>query len=154
MTSESKFVDILGQTITVGDCVVYPSQRGRSVQMTIGQVCGFSKSGIQIQRMETSRWGTVATRSKTIDTRTGKGINKYLGGHIKEEAYRRHKVTLERLGYQEFYRLHYPEQQDYEYVPTVFQDWVQSVEVPSAPVTVRNLKNVIKVDYDPTSEAV
>ncbi len=157
--------DWLGQEYDKGDRVIYAAGSGRSITMIIGEVVEIKVNGnVRIQPLKSSRWKQHSARTHSIDTRTGKRIDKYhdrnilSGGHYAENG-TNIKVeydpgnpggryfganTGRKYGYytEDGRRL---EHDDMHYVPTVHQPWVKEVrEDAPRPVTISVTANITK----------
>ncbi|MEU7570286.1 hypothetical protein [Micromonospora sp. NPDC049240] len=159
--------DILGNTIEPGDPVVYPQSSGRSVQMVLGKLVGYNGKTAQIQRDQGSRWGAGYQSTRYRDKRTGKRINPYESDeHWASRPHHRyvHKTTGEVVSEKELQDRHplvdpfsfaidpvnrptWEARKPYEreYVPGVLADHVEEYQEPLKPVTIHNVRNIIKV---------
>ncbi|MFC4089316.1 hypothetical protein [Micromonospora sp. GCM10011541] len=163
----SELKDIAGHTIEPGDTIVYPQMSGRSVQMVLGTLRSYNGKTAQIDRTEGSRWSAGYQRTRYRDKRTGKGIDPYASDkHWEVRAHHlyTHKETGEVISEEELERRHpykiewgytYSRQlsadtlarRQYErkYVPGVLKDYVEEYRNAPAPVTIQNVKNIVKV---------
>jgi len=152
---EGEFLtDVAGQEIRVGDYVAYPQMSGRSVQMVLGKLIEIDDKGrAKVVRMEGSRWTASYTRTKWIDKRTGKGIDRSNrkhqerhAGYIKDGEYYTHEEMFDGTGGAYWQATEY----GYRYTGPIYKDYVQ--EVPSEkPVLIGNVQNLVKVVYDDSS---
>jgi hypothetical protein len=99
------------------------------------------KTTVTVQPLKSSRWEQHYGRDRYIDTRTGKGINPWLDKHCASGGYRRDKSTGERVD-DSNYSLRYGE---YEYVPTVFKDYVKEIHEGPKPVTLTVTDNIVRM---------
>lgn len=142
--------DWLGQPYGPGDLVLYPAGSGRSITMVIGEVLKVNKSGsVSIRPIRSSRWKQHYGRSKYIDERTGKTIlNPYGAEHIESPGHYRNKTTGDEISSDHYYDLRRRDVvaalSGYEYVPTVFKDYVKFVVEPTKSVTVSVTENITK----------
>jgi hypothetical protein len=165
--------DWLGNDFGPGDTVLYAAQSGRSVTMVLAKVVSINeliydeetygfvridktpssviasalrnkaerKTTVTVQPLKSSRWKQHGGHTRYIDTRTGKGINPWLDKHVASGGYRRDKLTGERVD-DSNYSLRYGE---YEYVTTVFKDYVMEIHDGPKPVTLMVTENIVKM---------
>lgn len=152
--------DFLGREYEAGDIIVYAAMSGRSVTMVKAEVVEIKESGsVKVQPLESSRWQQHSGRHRTIDKRTGKGIDPYSGNgkHIKELSKMRHAVTGEEISGEEFQRrrewgyrgadrIDNQEYFNWKYVPTVFHDYVERIVDPVKPVTLTVTENIVLLE--------
>ncbi|MFY1686300.1 hypothetical protein [Plantactinospora sp. WMMB782] len=161
-------IDVAGQEIRPGDPVVYPQMSGRSVQMVLGTLVSYNGKSAKIERQEGTRWSAGYQRTRYRDKRTGKGIDPYAsdkGWEVKAHYLYTHKETGEVISEEELNRRHpivanwsaygYRGQNDaswaarhqYErqYVQGVLKDYVEEYRSAPTPVTIHNVKNIVKV---------
>jgi hypothetical protein len=137
--------DFLDQEFGPGDTIVYPAASGRSINMVAATVISINEKGtVRVQPFEGARWKR-SSRIRYIDTRTGKGIDPWLDEHIKQPPHRRHKMTGLKLTWEEWHRLPFLQQQDFEYVRVTLKDYVGTVDDGPAPVNLKVTKNIVKV---------
>lgn len=144
------FTDWLGQSIEVGDHVIYPAGSGRSITMIIGTVVGFNDNGsITLCPVKSSRWKQHHGRTRYVDNRTGKGIDPWSGSgkHIVEGGCHVRRSTGEEINDEDYYALQRSRgyrYDDYAYKPVVFKDYVERQDTPTTKVTVHVTENVTK----------
>lgn len=142
--------DWLGQEYDVGDTVIWAASSGRSITMCIGTIVKFNDSGtVTVQPTNSSRWTQHSETEKYIDSRTGKKIFAYSGGHIERDGHwlMDDGTELSYYEYQELMRVHRWQtsaQALVKYIPTQFKDYVQKVVIGPKPVTLRVTENIIK----------
>lgn len=146
-----RLTDIAGNTIEVGDTVVYPQMSGRCVQMVLGTLVSYDGSVAQVQRGSGSRWRASYGSTAYRDKRTGKGINPYANGNyphhkVKPRTYYRNVRTDEEIDTEEYYR-RYSDRRLWQqmYNPGVLHDYVEEYKPGPKPVTIRNVANLVKV---------
>jgi hypothetical protein len=158
--------DWLGNDFGPGDTVLYAAQSGRCVNMVLAEVVSINeqifdeeeyrfvpsdqatyfdsakrRTTVTVQPLKSSRWEQHYGRDRYIDTRTGKGINPWLDKHCASGGYRRDKLTGERVD-DSNYSLRYGE---YEYVPTVFKEYVKEIHEGPKPVTLTVTDNIVRM---------
>lgn len=139
--------DFLGNEYGPGDYVIYGQSSGRCINMIKAQVLEIKDNGsVKVQPLEGSRWTGHSRRSYSIDTRTGKRIDPWRGNgqHIKENSYyvdedgKRYSMEEHRnLPWQERAR------RKFNYVATVFHDYVETRTEPPKPVTISVTENIV-----------
>ncbi|MFD6636724.1 hypothetical protein ACFWDN_12975 [Micromonospora chalcea] len=157
-----KLTDILGNDISPGDKVIYPQMSGRSVQLTLGTLVSYNGKTAQIQREQGSRWSAGGGKWRAWrDKRTGKGIDPYAasGKHykVKPRDHWVHVETGEEISAEE-YRSRFPLRWGYynepqpersrwqhKYDQGEWHDYVEEYTKPAPPVTITNVKNIVKV---------
>jgi hypothetical protein len=157
--------DWLGNDFGPGDTVLYAAQSGRSVTMVLATVVSINelyeieyckwhriesdtivpadaerRTTVTVQPLKSSRWEQHYGRTRYIDTRTGKGINPWLDKHVASGGYRRNKLTGERVSDKD-----YSYSGEYEYVPTVFKDYVKEIHEGPKPVTLTVTDNIVRM---------
>jgi hypothetical protein len=160
--------DWLGNDFGPGDTVLYAAQSGRSVTMILATVVSINelifdegsygfvridkapdsaiannaerRTTVTVQPLKSSRWKQHVGRDRYIDTRTGKGINPWLAKHCASGGYRRNKLTGERVSDND-----YSYTAEYEYVPTVFKDYVMEIHEGPKPVTLTVTENIVRM---------
>ncbi|MFC3504420.1 hypothetical protein ACFOOK_26110 [Micromonospora krabiensis] len=162
MSDETVLKDITGNVIEPGDTVVYPQMSGRSVQIVLGKLLSYNGKTAQIERTEGARWGASYNRTRYRDKRTGKGIDPYASDkHWETRAHYlyTHETTGEVISEEEMNR-RFPltwgwesdrasrrKRQEFkgQYVPGVLKDYVEEYKDAPKPVTIHNVKNIVKV---------
>ncbi|MDG4783293.1 hypothetical protein O7614_26905 [Micromonospora sp. WMMD961] len=166
MSGETVLKDILGQVIEPGDQVIYPQMSGRSVQMVLGKLVSYNGKTASIERARGSRWDSSYQRSRYRDKRTGKGIDPYASDkhwEIRSHYVFTHKETGEVVSEEEMdrrypYAMNEPyysarnraahegrRQHESRYVPGVLKDYVEEYRDAPKPVTIQNVRNIVKV---------
>lgn len=140
--------DFLGNEYKPGDYVIYAQSAGRCINLVKGQVVEITDKGkVKIQPLAGSRWTSHTPNSYSVDTRTGKRINPWAasGTHIKDGSYYVAEDGT-RYSMEEHRNLHWKERtrQKFEYVPTVFHDYVETRKEPIKPVTISVTENIVK----------
>jgi hypothetical protein len=157
--------DILGNDIQPGDKVIYPQASGRSVQLAVGEFVSYNGKTAQIRREQGSRWSTGSGKWRAWrDKRTGKGIDPYAasGKHykVKPRDYFVHVETGEEISREEM-AARFPSRWGWTYLDEAQQaernkwqykhdsgewhDYVEEYTKPAPPVTITNVKNIVKV---------
>ncbi|MEV1109982.1 hypothetical protein AB0I95_15205 [Micromonospora sp. NPDC049751] len=161
--------DILGQVIEPGDQVIYPQMSGRSVQMVLGKLISYNGKTASIARTGGSRWEASYNRTRYRDKRTGKGIDIWAGNgkhwEVEPGSIYTHPETGEVLTQEELDERHplsvtwsaysYRGENDaawaarYRYVRSyrqgVHKDYVEKYRDAPKPVTIQNVRNIVKV---------
>lgn len=169
MSDVQPLVDVAGNTIEVGDWVVYPQMSGRSVQIVLGKLVGWNGSTAQIERVEGGRWTPGYRSTKHRDRRTGANINIYTddwrhweirphstyvldGEEIsQEELDRQHPLSESfnngwgRTSQSDYHALIARRQYKPSYHPGALKDYVEEYTAPLKPVTIHNVRNIVKV---------
>lgn len=168
MSEETKLTDILGNVIEPGDPVVYPQMSGRSVQMVLGKLVEYNGKTAKIERSQGSRWGATYNRTRYRDKRTGKGIDPYASDkHWESRSHYEyvHRETGEVISQEELDRRHpidvrwnafayrgqndaaWAERHKYgsRWVAGVLKDYVEEYHDAPKPVTIHNVRNIVKV---------
>lgn len=140
--------DFLGNEYGPGDIVVYGQSSGRCINMIKARVLEIKENGnVKVQPLAGSRWTGHRGKTYSVDNRTGKRIDPWAasGKHIKEPSYYLgsdgNKYSMEehrRLPWQERTTL------KFNYVATVFHDYVETRTDPVAPVTIQITENIVK----------
>lgn len=143
--------DFLGNEYKPGDYVIYAQSAGRSINMVKGQVVDIKDNGnVRIQPIAGSRWTSHHGSTYTVDNRTGKRIEPWKGTkHIKAESHYVHTATGTVLSNTS--SIHsvckangWNYYKDIKYVPTVFNDYVETRTSPIKPVTIIVTENIVK----------
>jgi len=140
--------DFLGNEYKAGDYVVYAQISGRCANMIKAQVLEIKEDGkVKVQPLAGSRWTGHSNRSYSVDTRTGKRIDPWRGNdkHIKEHS---HYVDEygEKYSMEEHRKLPWQDRvsKKFDYVATVFHDYVETRTEPVKAVTLTVTENIVK----------
>ena len=168
----SEFKDFLGQTIRLGDLIVYATASGKAKNMTLGRVLtiNFKDDGavksVQVQPIKSARWSQHRQRDKYIDTRTGKGVDPYSGKHstgpwksketgesatyedvvVAKKAWEAAQPRTVNNNYSYYARPYYDANLYFDYVGYVYADYISIEKQPIKPVTVTVTENIIRVN--------
>jgi len=161
MVEVESFTDWLGQEVRVGDYVTYPVARGRSINVALATVDKIAKDEeypneiryVFVTPLENtgSRWSHGTGKSRYIDNRTGKGIDPWAGAgkHMARSSCHRNVHTGEIFEYAEYLEIFKSNRaaswSDYEYVPAVFKDYVEEVEIGPKSRKLTVVENITKV---------
>jgi hypothetical protein len=153
-------VDVAGNTINIGDPVVYPQMSGRSVQQVLGKLVAYNGKTAQIERVEGGRWKAGYQSTKHRDTRTGKNINVWsnsMAHWLRQPSltYVHEDPSKPALTEREFFarfpwsRSSQPSDERFKYTRTYdrgqLHDYMEEFTEPLKPVTIRCLDNIVKV---------
>jgi hypothetical protein len=140
--------DFLGNEYKAGDYVIYAVSASQSINMIKAQVLEILDNGkVKLQPISGSRWTSHHGKTYSVDTRTGKRINRWAGEgkHIKENAHYVYKDTGERVTEEsEKLRGRVSRTHERDYVPPVFHDYVETRTDPIKPVTISVTQNIVK----------
>lgn len=144
--------DFLGNEYGIGDTIVYAAMSGRSVNMVLAEIVSFNESGTTtVQPLEGARWKQHSSRTRYIDSRSGKGIDPWFDKHIEVQRHYIHNTTGERID--DLYEIDWRLRGEYRTVPVVYKDYVTQVTSGPKPVTLQITKNIVKVDRPAPAEA-
>lgn len=148
--------DFLGKEFDVGDYVVYPAGSGRSITMVKAQVIRFTDKSVIVQPLDSARWKQHHGTTRFRDTRTGKTFLPYSEAkstleHMARPYGYHHKQTGEWVSYEEVRSLPYQEQQQYEWAPVVWKDYVEQIHLGPQPVRLTVTSNIIRIDVPEAS---
>ncbi len=181
-TSVEYITDFRGNNISVGDTVVYAAGSGRSITMIEATVLELYYVDLDREKnpnvrakvapLGSSRWEQHSQQTKYIDSRTGKGVDRYK--HIKVDAHYRNKTTGECISLDNFRQLEDQTwtagrasagrysvegakavmqlRQEWGYVLTEFADYIVAEIQPIRPVTLLITKNMVNVSADTGSQ--
>lgn len=140
--------DFLGREYDVGDRIVYPVSSGHCINTVLAEVVEIKEDGkVKVQPIEAARWVRHHGRTRYIDSRTGKGIDPYRNkSATKEPAHYRNRYddTITEEQHRALSWLSRAEN-DWQWVPPVWHDWVEVVKEGPKPVTLQITKNIVKV---------
>ncbi|MFY1620009.1 hypothetical protein [Micromonospora sp. WMMD736] len=168
MSEQQLLTDVAGNVIAPGDIVVYPQMSGRSVQIVLGKLLSYNGKTASIERMEGARWGASYQRTRYRDKRTGKGIDPYASDkhwEVERGSIYTHRETGEVLTQRELDERHplvvtwsaysyrgendaaWAARNQYKasYRQGVLKDYVEEYEAATPPVTIHNVKNIVRV---------
>ena len=171
--------DWLGNDYDVGDKVIYAAMSGRSVTMVLAEVIeifegpkyGYAyyqhdreladdekEIKVRLQPLKSSRWKQHSSRTRYIDSRTGKGIDPFrtdkhfTGGYYENLETGKQATCLDYTTYPDFIRYLRPYEwgapdtipEGWRFVKQEFQPYVQKIEEEPKPVTITITENIVK----------